>query len=56
MSHIIQINVPICPKCTALLRHDVIGERYFCYDCRTIFNIVEEGQNEREFICEEQSV
>lgn len=48
----IQTNVPICPDCNGTLHFNKIAQKYICIACNASFKIVEEGQTEREFICE----
>jgi tRNA(Ile2) C34 agmatinyltransferase TiaS len=50
--HTIQVNVPICPECGGGLKFNQIGNRYRCIHCGAVYRIVDQGQNEREFICE----
>lgn len=51
----IQVNVPICPECGGGLKFYQIGNRYRCFHCGTLWNVVGFGQSEREFICERGS-
>lgn len=49
---VIQTNVSICPNCHGTLRFNKIAQKYICIACYSGFKIVEQGQTEREFICE----
>lgn len=51
---IISQNVPICPKCKAMMcqRHQRGELFYFCHDCLSIFQVMEIGQAEIELVIE----
>ena len=51
---VIQTNVPICPECNGTLYLNKINQRYKCIACGNCFKIIEQGQTEREFVCEEE--
>lgn len=50
---VIQTNVPICPNCNGTLRLNKIMQKYICIACDSRFKILNFGQTEREFVCEE---
>lgn len=50
---IIQNNVPICPKCGAVLIHRLEVMSYKCFDCKARYRILDHGNTEREYVCEE---
>ena len=54
--HTIQTNVPICPDCNGTLRFNVIAQKYICIACHSGFKIINQGQTEREFICEKDKL
>ena len=43
-------NVPICPKCKAMMvkRHQHNEIYFFCVDCLSIYRVIENGQAELE--------
>ena len=53
MTYPIQINVPICPKCSEALNHSHVTHDYFCKNCHSFFMVVDRGATDRELICEE---
>lgn len=53
MTYPIQLNVPICPKCSEALSHSHITHDYFCRHCHSFFQVVDHGATDRELICEE---
>lgn len=50
MRHLIEVNVPICPECSSLLRacYNEIEMYYRCPDCKKRFAIVDSGQSCKE--------
>lgn len=50
MKSIIQMNVPRCPHCSALLYHETRDEKlfYICANCLTIWQVIGPGQAEIE--------
>lgn len=53
---IIQTNVSICPNCHGTLRYNKIAQKYICIACHAGFKVIEQGQTEREFVCEEVKI
>lgn len=52
--YVITCHVPICPHCGAGLRKIHSDEFiYICNDCKAAFKIIDKGQSENEFICNE---
>lgn len=45
-------NVPMCPKCSALMaqRHQCNHTYYFCHDCLGIYKVIGTGKAEIELI------
>lgn len=52
----IQLTVPICPKCNALLRLRLEHNIFRCNDCGTTFEIVGEGMRDTELEVQEKNV
>lgn len=52
----IQTNVPICPECGGGLKHKQIVQEYQCYHCGSRFRVLNQGQTERELVCEKKRV
>lgn len=52
MNYIIQQNVPMCPRCSALMstRHQYDNLYFFCDDCKLILKVIDNGQAEIELI------
>lgn len=48
----IQANVPICLRCGAAMRFNPITLEYKCFDCKERYKVIDNGNNDREFICE----
>lgn len=46
----INSRVPICPLCNAKLKFSQKYFMYTCWDCKTEYHVIEDGQNEHEFI------
>ena len=55
MTYPIQLNVPICPKCSEALSHNHITHDYFCRNCKTFFIVVDQGVTDRELLCKENT-
>lgn len=53
MTYPIQLNVPICPKCSEALLHNRSTHDYFCRNCKSFYIVVDHGATDRELICEE---
>jgi len=53
--HTIQVNVPICPECGGGIKLNKISMTFQCYHCGSRFKVLNEGQTEREFVCEEKN-
>ena len=51
---VIYIPVAICPKCKARLYYNPHAHLFRCWDCKTIYEVEDIGQTEREFICKER--
>ena len=48
---VIQTNVPICSECGGALKHNQRLHTYICYNCGTRYEVVSEGQTDREMVC-----
>lgn len=49
---IISQNVPICPDCSAMMvkRHQNNEIYFFCADCKSIYQVIDNGTAEIELI------
>lgn len=58
MHMMINTQVPICPKCGAgmkrelVMRDDYKGHMFRCFDCHLEAYIISEGQAENELLCD----
>jgi len=52
VNYIIQQNVPMCPKCSALMsvRHQYDNLYFSCDCCKLILKVIDNGQAEIELI------
>ncbi len=52
MTITMQQNVPICPRCSALMitRYQYNNLYFVCQDCKAIFKVIGKGQAEIELI------
>lgn len=50
MAYTINARVPICPKCNAKLVFSQKHFMYTCWECKTEYFVIKDGQNEHEFI------
>lgn len=52
MTIMMQQNVPMCPKCSALMitRHQYNNLYFVCQDCNTVLKVIGKGQAEIELI------
>ena len=53
---VIQTIIPICPDCNGTLRLNKISQKYICIACKSSFKIKDQGQTEREFLCEKVKI
>ena len=49
---VIQQNVPMCPDCSGMMatRHQGGKTYFFCHDCLSIYQVLENGQAEIELL------
>ena len=52
--HTIQCNVPICPECGGGIKLNKVSMTFQCYHCGSRFKVLNQGQTEREFVCEKK--
>lgn len=52
MTIMMQQNVPMCPKCSALMitRNQYNNLYFVCQDCNAVFKVIGKGQAEIELI------
>jgi len=49
---IINSHIPICPECNGKMKINLVQSNVKCTHCGCIFQIIELGRNDRDFICE----
>ena len=52
--HTIQCHVPICPECGGGIKLNKTMT-FQCYHCGSRYKVLNQGQTEREFICEKEN-
>ena len=48
----IHLYVPICPNCGGALKYYEGTHNFFCHCCKSSWGIKDNGQTDRELICE----